>query len=340
MTTLVSGLFTRSLNLAKVAREIVAETYHSNASVAEYVEDIKDKLLHLDQVYLDAAKKVTEEKEDDIKGRLEYRLLNFGTQKLSSARDGLQKVSEKRKKIIENVDQKKQAVKADLVSKKDRFANTFSVKLRSAQETTASIRSKSVILVRETTEWIRSRASTTGKLLQGKLHSAAEAVDLRHFLESVQSQFIALNNFTQQEILLVKKNFQRLHDYLSDKIQGSDLVNAVKRGGTSAVNNFRAALSFLKETYIRNARSHKKTRQDTTEFFWNFIRKNRQLLSFMRAENKKLVSSYAKKVEVEMFYTPKDSVRVLGKVRDAVDYIAHRNDPQEVFVADDHTKTE
>lgn len=167
------------------------------------------------------------------------------------------------------------------------------------------------------------------------MEDAAKAVYLKEMLNSVQTQFLAAYNFTVTEATLVKRNFDRLYQYCSDKIGSVDLVNAVKRGGSRSVENFKAALSFLNNTYQRNAHSLEKTRRETTGFLSSFVRKNRQLLSFMKAENKKLVSTYASRVDVEMFYTPEDSVCLVQKVRDVTDLLAGRNRTEEVFVAQD-----
>lgn len=358
MSTLVSGIYSRSLNLAKVAKEIVTETYKSNSSAAEYIGDIKDKILHLDQVYLDAAKKVTPSDEEDIKGLLEYRLISFGTRQLGNvtetAQKGLGKVSEVRDSLSENVakkkqelskrlDDKKNQVKSIIISCKDRFTNTFEVKLSSAKTQIAGIRSKSVVLVRQAATETRARAASASRVISDQLYRAADAVNLRQFLDTVQQKFISLGKYSLKEISQIKTNFVHLFEYLSDRIRQTDLINSIKRGGKRAVDNFRSALNFLKETCVQNAKGLQKMGQDTSGFLESFSRKNRQLLSFMRAENKKLVNGYAKKLEMEVFYSPQDSVKVLDKVRSVAGYLAHRNGVQEakeVFVADDHRSSE
>jgi hypothetical protein len=341
-----------------VAREIVTDTYQSNASATEFLEDIKDKLMHLDQVYLDAAKKVTPDQEEEIKGKLEYRILHFGTQQLTHAKDTAQKglgkvsearqsvsegVSQRKKQLTEKIGEKKNEIKAVLISCKDKFTNTFEVKLRSAQTNVAGFRSKSVILVRQASAEVRLRAASAGKALSEKIHKTAEALQLREFLDSVQERFIALGQFSLREIAQLKKHFQRLYDYLVEKIDELDLIGAVKRGGKRAVENFQSALHFLKETCVQNARALQKMASDTSGFATNFSRKNRQLLSFMRAENKKLVNNYAKKLEMEVYYSPQDSVKVLGKVRGLLGWLFPKNGEthaKEIFVADDHQKSE
>lgn len=132
---MVCGLVSRSLNLAKVAKEIVTETYQSNGSVSEYVEDIKQKLMRLDQVYLDAAKKVTQDKEENIKESVEYKLLNFGAQQIVYAQANLAKVSEVRKSVTEGVIQKRQVVKAQLDSYKDKLTTSLRTNLQLPKET-------------------------------------------------------------------------------------------------------------------------------------------------------------------------------------------------------------
>lgn len=358
MTSYVSGIFNRSVNLAKVAKEIVADTYTSNTSAKEYIADIKDKLLHIDQVFLDASKKVTQEEEDQIKGKLEYRILNFGTRKLVAAKQtaeaGINKVAEakesichqvsdKKKEYSSKLDDKKNDVKALLITCKDKFTNTFEVKLRSAQTKVATFRSQSAVLAKSLKDQVLSRASSVRQTVSSGFEKAAQKVHLQEYLDGVREKFAKLYNFTAQEAAQLKTNFKKLYSYLVDRISSTDLVTFVKHNGERAVINFRAALSFLKETCVQNAYCLRSIGRNVSELAQGFTRKNGQLLSFMRAENKKLVNKFANKFEMEVYYTPTESVRLVDKVRSLSGWFAHRNgvdETKEVFVADSHPKAE
>lgn len=358
MTSIVSGIYNRSLNLAKVAKEIVSDTYNSNSSAKDYIADIKDKLLHIDQVYLDASKKVTQEEEEQIKGKLEYRLLNFGTRKLVAAKQtaeaGIHKVAEakdalchqvadKKKEYRSKLDDKKNDVKALLITCKDKFSNTFEVKLRSAQTKVATFRSQSAVLAKSLTEQVKTRASSLRQSVASGFEKAVEKMHLQEYLDGVREKFVKLYNFTAQEAAQLKSNFAKLYSYLVDRVSSTDLVAFVKRNGERAATNFRAALSFLKETCVQNAYCLRSMGRNVSELAQGFTRKNGQLLSFMRAENKKLVNKFANKFEMEVYYTPTESVRLVDKLRGVAGWFAHRNgvnEAKEVFVADSHPKAD
>lgn len=358
MTSYVSGLYNRSLNLAKVAKEIVADTYQSNSSAKEYIADIKDKLLHIDQVYLDAAKKVTQEDEDQLKSKLEYRVLNFGTRKLSSAKDTAQngirrlsdakqvvseKVSEKKRQIADKLDDKRNDIRQALIACRDQFSTTFEVKLESAKSRAAGLRSRSAIVYANAKEGLATRYSSVKARLTAGFEAAAEKLKLQEFLDAAREKFTRLRNFTAEEAQTLKDNFTKLYNYLTNKISGNEFVAMVRRGGAKAVENLKAALSFLKDTFVQNGQSIKRATSRVSKFGEEFSRKNRQMLGFMKSENKKLLNNHAKKLEVEVFYTPTESVKLVEKTKDVVGKIVHRvsgEEKPETFVANDHAKAQ
>lgn len=354
MTSLVSGIYNRSMNIARVAKEIVTDTYRSNHSAKEYLSDIKDKLTHIDQVYLDTAAKVTKEDPELLKEKMEYRLLNFGTRNFAAAKDtaeaGLRRlsnakgnveeaISEKRNAISANIEDKKLSARKTYSSYRESVVNTLNVKLESAKTNFSSLRSRSAIIYTSIKDQVAARYTSVKTRVSTAASDAAEKYHLKTYLDAVRERVTRLYNFSATEAAQLKTNFSKLYNYLTEKINSSELIASIGKAGRRAVDNFMAACKFLKETVVQNSQSVKKVTSGVSKLTENMKRKNGQMLSFMRAENQKLLSNYYKKFEVEVFYTPTESVKLVEKAKDVVGKISHKivgDDGKETFVATDH----
>lgn len=354
MTSLVSGIYNRSMNIARVAKEIVADTYRSNNSAKEYLNDIKDKLTHIDQVYLDTAAKVTKEDPAVLKEKVEYRLLNFGTRNLTAAKDtakaGLERLSNAKENVEEAIAEKRKLVSAKIEDKKldarktyiacrDSVTNTLNVKLESAKTKFSSLRSRSAIVYTSIKDQVAARYTSVKTRVSTVASEAAEKYQLKEYLNGVRERVTRLYNFSAEEAAKLKENFSKLYNYLTEKITSSELISSIGKAGRKAAENFMIAFRFLKETVLQNSQSLKRVTSGFSKLAENIKRKNGQMISFMRAENKKLLSNYYKKFEVEVFYTPTESVKLVEKTKDVVGKISHKivgDDGKETFVATDH----
>lgn len=339
MTTFASNVYAkvkqiplveRSVTLCLVAKEIVVDSIENKNSNKECLQALVHKLWTIDQSYLEACMKVTKQPENEVKDNLEYKLLHYskekvtsieelstaGLNKISSARDVIkEKVESNKKALYDQIDNQKNVIKQILISSRDRFSNTFDVKIKSAQSKYATLRSKSVCLTNSVKEGVKTRALSVKNRVVVETERAIAAAHLKEFLAVVNEKYTKLNNYTKEEIAELEVGLSKVYGFLTEKIESSELVNFVVKSSKSQVEILKNAVEFLKETVHQNAGCIRKLADRNGKFFENFASKNSQILKYVQTENRKLVSNYFRKFEVEIYYSPEESIKFVEKFK-------------------------
>ena len=339
MTTLVSSVFNkvkevpfvnRSLAFAQVTKEIVTDTYSNNSTKAEYINDIKTKLFSLDKVYLEAYKKVTHEKEDDIKNKIEYKFVNFssgsirtikekteeGYTKISNAKGDLQtKIHNKKQALVDKWEEQKSTIKNFLVTNKDKVSNTINVKITSAKNKVESIKSKSVCLSRSLKDGVKARAVSLKDRVSEEIEKRLQSERLKDILTYMGDKYTKINKLTKEQADYLRQGFSTAHKYLTDQVTSSKMTKYVVSSTKAQLEHFKNALDFIKETFYQNTVSVKKLADRNGKFLDSVKTKNKQIFSYMGSENKRLMTNYVKKLELELYYSPEESVKLVDKFK-------------------------
>ena len=323
----------RSVTLCQVAREIVAESIENKNSNKECILALLQKLKVIDQSYLEAYMKVTKQPENEAKEKLEYKLLHFSTEKITSMKEqsaaGLQKiccakeqikerVEFNKKALIEQFDSHKKGVTQILISSRDRFSNTFDVKIKSAESNLATIKSKSVCLTNTVKEGVKTRCLSAKNTVTEQAERAIAAAHLKDLLAVIGDKYSKLNSFTKEEAAHLKSGLSKVFGFLTNKVQSSEVVNFVVKSSKTQIEHFKNALEFLKETCHQNAGCIRKLADRNAKFAETFASKNTQILKYVQNENKKLVNNYFRKFEIEMYYSPEESIKFVEKLKGLV----------------------
>lgn len=308
MTTLVLSIFDR-VKQNKIVKEsldlvgIVSEVYQI------YKTDLKQttptsSAKPIEEVYFQACSSITHQKDEDIKSRPDYRAIEFSAKNLREARahssQNLQKVNQKvteiKAKVSKAAGNAKEIAQVKIDSAKTRF------------------------------NFVKNRASVVAKNIQYEVQQSA-----RHSYERLAELVanILNSNFVSDSYANLTKNIARLKEAIgfsllmaknitldliqncASKLNASDLYNSARKTVSSEVSNIKQVFQYIQTTIRKNEESLQSLRKYTGDYNSNSIAKNKKLIYLLFLENWKMVKCFFGNLDFEIFYSPKDSFKVV-----------------------------
>lgn len=342
------SVINKSITFCQVAQEIMTDAYDSSNSKQEFLSEVVRKVCEIDKLYLDASKKTNHQEESAIKQNFEFRVLQFTANKLSAVKNISEKevkrisdlktavktsfeskkneikqsIENRTSQINESYTSKKNAITKIILTGRNQINTTFEVKIQSAKAKFLTVKSKSVCVVTNLQENVKTRCLSAKNGVSEKIRLTGQNQKIKEILAVVEQKMSVLNKFTSEETAALKSNLSKVRKYATDKITASEFLNSLKKNTSSQIDHLKSALNYLKNTFSKNAHCVQKFNDSNSKFAESVSSKNQQILKVMKAENKKILENYIKKFEIELFYSPEESIKVVEKIRNAIKFVS------------------
>lgn len=323
MTTIVSNLFNKVKQ-----NKLVAESMTIYQIATEVYQTVKrdtelEKNQPMEKLYLDACVNVTKVNHKQAAQRPDYKAVAFT---FKNAR----KVQEKSKEQVGKLYENSKTLKRHLQNQKDRLQTSLSVKLSSAKKQLAGVQNYAGALVKIVSVQMSEKLSD----VQARIYDAYDAmVNSDYFVrmsDKIREKVKFARDVFMFTILTGRDLTYATATWMKDKLASYPIYETLSTMAYNRLQSLKGAYNYAAGTFKNNEKSALEMFNYNYNAAAHAMEQNKKVAHLFYIENKKSLMSYLKDYEIEVFYSPKNSVKVIEFLRILMAVVfARKNEAEE-----------
>ena len=308
MTTLVLSIFDR-VKQNKIVKEsldlvgIVSEVYQI------YKTDLKQSsptssAKPIEEVYFQACSSITHQKGEDIKSRPDYRAIEFSAKNLREARV-------QSSQNFEKVNKKVTDIKSKVSKAAGNVKEIAQVKIDTAKTQFNYLKNRATVVAKNVRYEVQQSTRYSTERLAELIASILNSSFVSENYASLAKNASNLKQAIGFSLLMTKSLTLDLIQNCSSKLNASELYISARNTVSTEISNLRQILRYIQSTIHKNEESLQALRKYTSDYNSNSIAKNKKLVYLLFLENWRMVKCFFGNLDFEIFYSPKDSFKVV-----------------------------
>ena len=330
MSTIVSNLFnkvkqnkliTESMTIYQIATEVYQTVRRDNELEKDHP---------MEKIYLDACVHVTKTTHKEAAQRPDYKAVAFT---FKNAR----KVQEKSKEQVGKLYENSKTLRRNLQNQKESLKTSLSVKFSGARKQLASLQDYTAGLTKVARVEISERLSSVQARIYDAYDSMINSDIFVRMSDKIREKVKFARDVFMFTILTGRDLTYASVTWVKDKLAAYPLYKNLSTIAASQLQTLKSGYNYAAGTFRNNEKAALEMFNYNYNAAAHALEQNKKVAHLFYLENKKSVSNYLKDYEVEIFYSPKNSVKVVEFLRILMSVVfarAHAGEEEELVATD------